>query len=72
MMTLLRGLHSIAAQRGDGLRPELLRRLVPSAPWSDIKRASDTGVDDKVSESPTGVEGALPHPTNVVVLSRKP
>ena len=27
MMTLLGSLHAIAAQRGDGLRPELLRLL---------------------------------------------
>jgi hypothetical protein len=41
MMSLLRGLHSIAAQRGDGLRPELLEMLTPSAAWSTIEKKSD-------------------------------
>ena len=37
-MTLLRGLHSIAAQRGNGLRPELLRMITPSPAWSGNER----------------------------------
>ena len=45
MIPLLGALHAIAAQRGDGLRPELLRPLThpemgakakcTSAPWSE-------------------------------------
>jgi hypothetical protein len=73
MMTLLRLLHSIAAARGDGLRPELLEMITPSATWSDIKRASDAGVDDKASGFSTGEAGTRPRPTNVAALSpRKP
>jgi hypothetical protein len=38
MMTLLRGLHAIAAQRCDGLRPELLDMITPSPAWSNIEK----------------------------------
>jgi hypothetical protein len=69
MMSLLRGLHSIAAQRGDGLRRELLRMLTPSATWSDIEQTSDAGVDDEAAESTIGEEGVRSRPTNVVALS---
>jgi hypothetical protein len=31
MLELLRALHPIAAKRGDGLRPELLRRQIEDA-----------------------------------------
>jgi len=37
MLTLLRGFHAIAAQRGDGLRPELLGMTSPSQAWSSIE-----------------------------------
>jgi len=37
MMTLLRSLHAIAAQRGDGLRPEFLEMTTPSPAWSNIE-----------------------------------
>jgi hypothetical protein len=46
MITLLRGLHSIAAQRGDGLRPELLRILTPSSAWSGVERMGSATVGD--------------------------
>lgn len=51
-MTLLRGLHSIAAQRGDGLRPELLRMMTPSPAWSGVERMSEAteGVDRKPAD----------------------
>lgn len=39
MMTLLRGLHAIAAQRGDGLRPELLNATMASNESEDIDQA---------------------------------
>lgn len=38
MMTLLRSLQAIAAQRGDGLHPELLEMIMPSAVWSKIEK----------------------------------
>lgn len=48
MMTLLRGLHSIAAQRGDGLRPELLRMVATSPGWSEVERISNAAVNDDI------------------------
>lgn len=38
MMTLLRSLHTIAAQRGDGLCPELLNMVAPSPAWAGLER----------------------------------
>jgi hypothetical protein len=46
MMTLLRGLHSIAAQRGDGLRPELLRVFTPSHAWTEVERVGSVAILD--------------------------
>lgn len=42
MMTLLSRLHAIAAQRGDGLRPELLEMITPSAARSGIEQMGST------------------------------
>mgnify|MGYP000036967835 CR=1 FL=1 len=42
MITLLRGLHSIAAQRGDGLRPEFLTMTTPSPAWAGVERMGVT------------------------------
>ncbi|MGX5721662.1 hypothetical protein [Shinella zoogloeoides] len=39
MMTLLRGLHAIAAQRGDGLRPELFEAALSAPESADIDQA---------------------------------
>lgn len=39
MMTLLRGLHAIATQRGDGLRPELLEAVLSAPGSADIDQA---------------------------------
>ncbi|PZP54081.1 MAG: hypothetical protein DI595_01185 [Agrobacterium fabrum] len=53
MMTLLHRLHTIAAQRGDGLRPELLRMISPSSTWSaidDAARAASVSVESERSE----------------------
>jgi hypothetical protein len=38
MIILLRALHSIAAPRGDGLHPKLLRVVAPSPAWADVER----------------------------------
>lgn len=38
MMTLLRGLHAIAAQRGDGLRPELFEAALSASESANIDR----------------------------------
>ncbi len=38
MMPLLRCLHQIAAQRGDGLRPELTEMSAPSPAWASVER----------------------------------
>jgi hypothetical protein len=52
MMTLLRGLHSIAAQRGDGLRPEFLRMSTPSPAWDGIERTSSGAVAEDIDGKP--------------------
>jgi hypothetical protein len=44
MMTLLRGLYSIATQRGEGLRPELLEMVSPP-PQSSIAKMGDASPD---------------------------
>jgi len=46
MMTLLRSLHSIAARRGDGLRPELLAMTTPAHGWPPKLRL--VGSSDKI------------------------
>ena len=52
MMTLLRGLHSIAAQRGDGLRPELLRMIKPSPAWSEVERIGRATIAEDTDGNP--------------------
>jgi hypothetical protein len=44
MMTLLRGLHSIAAQHGDGLRPEFLRIITPSPACARVERLGSVAI----------------------------
>jgi hypothetical protein len=44
MMTLLRGLHPVAAQRGDGLRPELFRTSTPSPAWVGGERLGSVAI----------------------------
>lgn len=50
MITLLRGLHSIAAQRGDGLHPELLRRIAPTPELGRLIRSVDSSCNAKQCE----------------------
>jgi len=48
MMSLLGRLHAIAAQRGDGLRPELLKAATSPTECADIDQApSPSGHDVK-------------------------
>ena len=72
MMTLLASLHAIAAQRGDGLRPELIHLLEkPNAnfgtgpatehPRRHVTRPTARNESDPVSADATAVsEGVLP------------
>ena len=72
MMTLLASLHAIAAQRGDGLRPELIHLLEkptanfgtgPAAqhPRRHVTRPTARTESDPVSADATAVsEGVLP------------
>jgi hypothetical protein len=55
-MTLFRGFHSIAAQRGDGLRPELLK-LFTSEPPSSIKGSAAPNAPDAECKGQANVEG---------------
>lgn len=43
-MMLLRNLHTIAEQRGDGLLPELLERITPSRALSAIERTDSPAI----------------------------
>ncbi|MEI3854353.1 MULTISPECIES: hypothetical protein [Ensifer] len=52
MMTMLRGLHSIAAQRGDGLRPELLRMIRPSQAWSGVEHMGSAACSQDTDSKP--------------------
>jgi hypothetical protein len=51
MMTLLRALHSIAARRGDGLRPEFLQMTTQSPPWPEIEKMAADGDPAETEES---------------------
>lgn len=48
MMTLLWGLHSIAAQRGDGLRSELLRIDVRGPKWPGAKKMHSAAIVEDI------------------------
>ena len=50
MIALLRALHAMAAQRGDGLREELQRTSTPSAAWSDGLGAREAIKRDELSQ----------------------
>jgi hypothetical protein len=71
MMTLLASLHAIAAQRGDGLRPELIHLLEkptvnfgtgPAAehPRRDVTRSTARTESDPVSADATAVSEGVP------------
>lgn len=53
MMTLLRGFHAIAAQRGDGLRPELLEMMSRSRAWSNVEQMENARVADGATTTQT-------------------
>lgn len=69
MMTLLRGLQSIAAPRGGGLRPELLRMATRLPAWSGGEHMDGTACDQHTDgrpademEHPTLSAGGVPMP----------
>jgi len=70
MMTLLRGLHSIAAQRGDGLRPELLEMTTPSPAWAEVERMSGAMIieDTEGKTAPEMERRAQSQSAEVVVM----
>lgn len=53
MITLLGGFHAIAAARGDGLHPELLRAAASSPASTEIERTGDITVDG-IGSKPIG------------------
>lgn len=63
MMTLFGAFHTIAAQRGDGLRPELIRAITGSATLQNIGASAIT---ERASE---GEQNSLP-PLRVVDSSQ--
>lgn len=68
MMTLLRGLHSIAAQRGDGLRPELLRMTTASPAWSGGEHMGRTAYDQHTDGRPADEMEHLTRSARVVPM----
>jgi hypothetical protein len=58
MLMLLRALHAIAAQRGDGLRPELVQMISQSPPCTGSDRAAEV---PKKATSPTPRAKMFPH-----------
>lgn len=67
MLMLLRALHPIAAQRGDGLRPELARLLsgAPSAgsPQREADLPNGENEPDIRDAQPEHASGPAPLPT---------
>lgn len=63
MMPLLRCLHQIAAQRGDGLRPELTEMSAPSPAWTGVERMGTTSPLEDLGVEPS-IWGA-PEPRSV-------
>jgi hypothetical protein len=70
MMTLLRNLHSIAAHRGDGLRPEFLDMATPSPAWAGVETAIHVANQDKEPER-AGAENAPVRAAELVKFSRR-
>jgi hypothetical protein len=64
-MRLLAGLHAIAARRGDGLRPELIRLLRSPEPRSEVDQ---TWPDTASSDDNTLIRSEAPRdpPTAIV------
>lgn len=65
MLMLLRALHAIAAQRGDGLRPELVQMISQSPPCTSIDRAAE--VPKKGDEFSSASED-VPSPSSAVIV----
>lgn len=71
MMTLLRGLHAIAAQRGDGLRPEFLTMTTPSPGWAEIQRMSAITAVGTFDGKPIDEGGASAQTAEVVAMPQR-
>lgn len=71
MMTLLRGFHAIAAQRGDGLRPELLEMMSPSRAWSNVEKMENARVADVATTMQTDTPAEGVTSAEIVVLPVK-
>lgn len=63
MLGLLRSLHSIAARRGDGLRPELLAMTTPAHGWTPELRLVGSSDQVEPSECSKPVAPRSPHIT---------
>lgn len=68
MMMLLRSLHSIASQRGDGLRPELLRMIAPSSPWTDVEKMFNELSTSETAEKPADDANRQPRSATIIVM----
>ncbi|WP_143348570.1 hypothetical protein [Ensifer adhaerens] len=71
MMTLLQRLHSIAAQRGDGLRPELRRAFTPSWTWSEAERMDDTAAGENFGGNPADAKEEGSRSAQVVAMPQR-
>lgn len=67
MMTLFGALHAIAAQRGDGLHPKLLKAITRSTAWPVVERAIETAEHRERPERVAGDNGTVPKPTLRIV-----
>jgi hypothetical protein len=69
MMTLLLGLHAIAAQRGEGLRPEFLRMITGSSAWADVERMDGaSSVENTDDDNPVEEIGKNDRSAEVVAI----
>jgi hypothetical protein len=68
MMTLLRGFHSIAAQRGDGLRPELLEMITRSPAWSGLAKLGEVTSFEEGNEKEGGENSQRPIEPQIIKL----
>ena len=69
MMLLLSALHRIAAQRGEGLRPELIRLLqhAKADPEIECASAASENIENRCSDHP----GPQPAPLTPSAASRR-
>ncbi len=68
MMTLLQALHAVAAQRGDGLRPELLGTFTPIATRSAAGRMDGAASGENFGGNPADAKEERPRSAKVVAM----